>query len=119
MTVTPRTYPPARREEIVDTLAGLTFPDPYRWLENNSDPEVVAWQRAENELTSAFLAGLPNTDAVRALVDRYTVSRLGGIPRYVAGRWFRKGTPGVDANHPPLEVADTAMGPGRVLFDPD
>src|SRR6516165_5718311 len=101
MTVAPGTYPSTRREGTLDALAGLTFPDPYRWLEDGSDREVVAWQRAQNDLTSAYVCELPNVEVVRRLVDRYTVSRLTGIPRFVAGRWFRKGTPGVDANHPP------------------
>jgi prolyl oligopeptidase len=119
MNVTSGVYPDTRREETVDTLAGLTFPDPYRWLEDGDDPEVIAWQQAENEVTSAFVAGLPNREAVHALVDRYTVSRITGMPRFAGGHWFRRGTPGVDANHPALQVADTPTGPGRVLFDPD
>jgi prolyl oligopeptidase len=118
MTVT-SDYPATRCEETVDTLAGIGFPDPYRWLEDGTSPEVRAWQREQNAYTSAYLARLPDSQALHALVDRFTVSRFGSVPRYAGGRWFRKESPSKDVNHPPLVVSDNPTGPGRVLYDPD
>jgi prolyl oligopeptidase len=47
--------PPTRREDVVDTYHGISVADPYRWLEDGDDPDVVAWVAAQNELTRSQL----------------------------------------------------------------
>jgi prolyl oligopeptidase len=48
--------PPAtRRDEVVDVLHGIEVRDPYRWLEDGSAPEVVAWVDAQNQRSRAAL----------------------------------------------------------------
>ena len=47
--------PPTRREDVVDTYHGISVPDPYRWLEDGDDPQVVDWVAAQNELTRSTL----------------------------------------------------------------
>ena len=47
--------PPTRREDVVDTYHGTAVADPYRWLEDGDDAEVVAWVAAQNELTRSTL----------------------------------------------------------------
>ena len=60
--------PPTRREDVVDTYHGTTVADPYRWLENGDDPEVVDWVAAQNELTRATLDIPARADWHRRLV---------------------------------------------------
>jgi prolyl oligopeptidase len=63
------TPPPTRRAGTVDTLHGVGVSDPYRWLEDGQDPEVIAWTRAQDAASTRFLGALPG----RALVeDRLT-----------------------------------------------
>lgn len=57
-----RSYPEARRGNQVDDYHGELVQDPYRWLENSDDPEVVTWIRAENKLTETFLAARRRPD---------------------------------------------------------
>jgi len=95
-----------------DTLAGVTFPDPYRWLEGNGDA-VRRWQREQAELASAYVKKWPHFERLRDLVARFTLERLdrgSGMPRYVAGRWFR-------AEQSKAIESDAPLGAGRVLFD--
>jgi len=47
-------YPETRIDDVKDTLAGVSFPDPYRWLEEDNE-EVRRWQRAQAELASAHV----------------------------------------------------------------
>lgn len=57
--------PPARRTDTADILHGVRVPDPYRWLEDPDDPEVVAWTHAQDDASTAFLESLPGRSLVR------------------------------------------------------
>jgi len=48
-------YPQAKRGEVVDTYFGVKVADPYRWLENNDNPEVKKWTAEQNKLTATTL----------------------------------------------------------------
>jgi len=54
----------ARKSASVDTMFGTTVPDPYRWLEDGSAPEVKAWAAAEDRTTRAWLAEQKDRDAI-------------------------------------------------------
>ncbi|MFI0469838.1 prolyl oligopeptidase family serine peptidase [Saccharopolyspora sp. 5N102] len=120
-------YPAARTVNVQDTVMDISFPDPYRWLEDDSD-EAEAWQRAQNSLTDAFLGGWPHLATLRASVDQCVADGTGSpnwmvdpAPRFAGGRWFRLDrTP--EPNFPEravLVVSDAPDGPGRVLYDPN
>ena len=48
--------------EVTEDYFGTKVTDPYRWLENTKDPEVVAWMKAQNDYTRAVLARIPGRD---------------------------------------------------------
>ena len=58
MTV-PGPVPPTRREDVVDRYHGTAVADPYRWLEDGDDPEVIAWAAAQNAFTRSVIDALP------------------------------------------------------------
>jgi prolyl oligopeptidase len=109
-------YPPARRSDVLDVLHGRSVTDPYRWLEDASSPETVAWSAAQDELTAAVLGDLPGRDALadrlRALLSAGAV----GAPAWRAGRvfWTRR-DPGQE--HAVLRWRDGA-DEEHVLLDP-
>ena len=55
----PMEYPGTRKGQVVDSLWETAVEDPYRWLEDDRDPEVVAWASAQQSTTRAFLDALP------------------------------------------------------------
>src|SRR5271154_1843965 len=57
-------YPPTKTVDASDTYFGTTYKDPYRWLENLKDPDVVAWFKAQADLTDGLLAKIPGRDAL-------------------------------------------------------
>ncbi len=58
--------PPTPTDPTVDQSFGYRIPDPYRWLENRTDPAVQAWSHAQAARASAYLEALPSHDAVKA-----------------------------------------------------
>jgi prolyl oligopeptidase len=57
--------PPATRKgATVDSLHGVSIPDPYRWLEDQDSPETRAWIAGENRCTEASLSAIPGRDRI-------------------------------------------------------
>jgi prolyl oligopeptidase len=54
----------------VDILQGVRVADPYRALENPTDPAVAAWSDAENERARAYLDALPGRAGIAAKLTR-------------------------------------------------
>lgn len=73
----PYTYPPARKDDIVDDFHGTPVPDPYRWLENMEAPETRAWLEAQAALTTPFLQALPSREAIKT-----RLTELWDFPKY-------------------------------------
>jgi len=110
------TYPDARIDQAQDTLAGVSFEDPYRWLEIDSE-EVRSWQRAQAKVASSYVREWPHFQRLRRLVSQFYTERFVSVPRYAGGRWFRTYTPD-GASQAQVLVSERPMGEGRVLFDP-
>jgi prolyl oligopeptidase len=56
--------PPTRIAAVTDVYHGVSVEDPYRWLENGTDPEVRAWTSAQTARTRAYLDALPYRSAL-------------------------------------------------------
>jgi prolyl oligopeptidase len=112
--VTP--YPTALRSDHTDVLHGITVPDPFRNLEDESDPATVAWSAAQAQLFAEHQA---TWDARPALQDRLT-ELLGagniGTPTWRGRRaFFARRT--AEQEHVVLLTIDPD-GTERTLVDP-
>ncbi|MCB0998167.1 MAG: S9 family peptidase [Acidimicrobiales bacterium] len=111
--------PAARREPVVDTWHGVAVADPYRWLENGDDPEVVDWVAAQNAHTRQALDARPSRgqwhERLSALVGLPTVlsCAVRGERLFVLER-------AAHADQFALVMRDASdpVAPGRVLLDP-
>ncbi len=54
----------ARVEAVSDELYGTPVRDPYRWMENPSDPDWLPFLKSQNEATRAALDALPGRAAL-------------------------------------------------------
>ncbi|UCH96432.1 MAG: S9 family peptidase [Candidatus Aminicenantes bacterium] len=63
------TYPHTPKSKAADNLHGVDIVDNYRWLEDNKDPKVQAWDNQQNKLTRGILDSLPQR---QWLMDRFT-----------------------------------------------
>jgi prolyl oligopeptidase len=104
---------------VIDDYFGTKVVDPYRWLENTSDPEVVAWMKAQNDYTRAVLARIPGRDELLARIK--SLDNAGNVVSSLqvwGGHYFYyKTEPGSDNRK--LFVRDTLSAPERLLVDPE
>ena len=105
-----------RATRDVDVLAGVTFPDPYRWLEDDG-PEVQLWQDEQGAEAAAYVRDWPHFDRLRESVARFSTARFEPLPRAAGGRWFRTVVP-EGRTQASVVVSDEPTGEGRVLYDP-
>jgi len=104
---------------VIDDYFGTKVADPYRWLENTSDPEVIAWMKAQNDYTRAVLARIPGRDDLLARIK--SLDNAGNVVSALqvwGGHYFYyKTEPGSDNRK--LFVRDTLSSPERLLVDPE
>jgi prolyl oligopeptidase len=79
------TYPVTRTVDHVDTYHGVSVPDPYRWLEDDTSAETAAWVEAQNAVTFAHLETIPFRGALAARLEE-----LFDYPKF--GEPFRRGS---------------------------
>src|SRR5262245_43115774 len=81
-------YPASRREPLVDRVHGVAIADPYRWLEDATQPEVKAWMKAQDDYARARLARLPGRDALAARLREVFYIDAVSAPVNRGGRTF-------------------------------
>lgn len=64
------TYPYTRTSDQVNDFFGIKVPDPYNWLEDYSDPEVIKWVKSQNDLTQSYLDDIPFRSAIKKRCTR-------------------------------------------------
>lgn len=109
-------YPASRLAPVHNEFGGITYEDPYVWLEDDSSDEVQQWQAAQTALTVQALRSLPQYDAARKLLADLAAAATS--PRPFGGRWFRQ-APKAGGGHAVLMVSDEPFGDGQVLIDPN
>jgi prolyl oligopeptidase len=105
--------------EVGEDFFGTRVVDPYRWLENQSDAEVVAWMKAQNDYARSVLARIPGRDP---LLDRIkTLDNAGevvsGLQVWGGKYFYYKTSPGSDNRK--LYVREVQGGAERLLVDPE
>ncbi len=111
-------YPPARRVDQVDAYDGTPVSDPYRWLEDIDSPETQAWIEAENALTEAYLATVPQRGAIRSRLTEVWNYERRSVPQRAGDLYAYFRNAGLQ-NQAVLYVTDDLSRPGRVLLDPN
>jgi prolyl oligopeptidase len=109
-------YPPARRMDLAERMAGYSVADPYRWLEDPDSQESRAWLSAQDVLLDQHTADLPLRSTLAARLGELTAAGYVSAPAWRGERSFflRRG-PGQE------HAALITSAPGeqeRVLIDP-
>ena len=111
-----QTMPKTKKVEIVDDIHGTKVPDPYRWLEENTSPEVQTWVDEQNVYTRSFIDKIKSRDAIKMRMRELFNLDTVAVPYPKNGKYFfveRKG--GQDLGV--LYVQDGLQALPRVLID--
>jgi len=110
--------PVAPVRPVTDTFFGQQVVDPYRYLEDQKSPEVVAFMRGQADYTRAVLDSIPGRQALAAEMSRYMNAEEAAITDVkVAGPYlfYRKRNRG--ENQASLYVRPASGGLERMLLD--
>jgi prolyl oligopeptidase len=109
--------PPAKRVMAYDDYYGTTIADPYRWMENTNDPDLLPWLKSQNAHARAVLDGIPRRAALSARISKLSGElSITKKVRATDGRLFFEQQP-AGAQNFKLFVRDHGR-PARILIDP-
>ena len=111
-------YPETRMVDQVDTLWGVQVSDPYRWLEDDRDPEVEQWVKDQNTTTRNYLDALPLRNELRDRYEKLYNYEKVGIPRKVGKKFFIARNDGLQ-NQSVTYIFDSIGSEERVFLDPN
>jgi prolyl oligopeptidase len=111
-------YPETKRQEIVEEIHGQPVADPYRWLEDAGDPEVLAWMEAQDALTRQTLHGLSGREEIAARLTELFYYDAVAPPVHRGSRFFYTRRH-ADREKAILYWKEGDDGAERVLIDPN
>ncbi len=112
------TYPQPKKVDSSTTFFGTTVQDPYRWMENEADPDLKKWIDEENQLTQKYLSQIPyRKDLYKRLKQLYNYERR-SAPWYKGGKFFFFKNNGLQ-NQSVLYVQNSLDDQPEVLLDPN
>lgn len=89
-------YPPTKTVDSSDTYFGITYKDPYRWLENLKDSNVVNWFGQQKQFADKTMGDMGGADSLLNQLQQYMAAKTWGraathrsAGRYYYGRWER------------------------------
>ena len=114
------TYSPTKKIDHVDELHGVKVPDPYRWLEDDvrESKDVAEWVAAKNKETFAYLASIPQREAIKARLTELWNYEKYGAPFKAGRRYCYFKNDGLQ-NQSVLYKQDSLGGEPSVLIDPN
>ena len=111
-------YPRTKRVDVVDDYFGTKVKDPYRWLEDDNSEDTRLWVAAQNAVTDAYLATIPQRTAIRErLTQIWNYERFTATSKH-GKRYFYMRNSGLQPQSV-LHVTDDPAVDGRVLLDPN
>jgi prolyl oligopeptidase len=112
-------YPVTKTVDQSDTYWGVTYKDPYRWLEDFKDSSVVTWFKKQAELTNSIMNKISGRDELIAewkKLDKLQPPSF-NWPIKENGRFFyQKRMPGEKVSK--VYYRESMNGKEQLLFDP-
>ena len=113
----PSFMPPATKAlAVTEMVHDIRLTDPYRWLEDNKNEEVVTWTRSQHDAALGWLAeNSPTVPGLREELTRYIDRTITSPPSFYKGREFFTRKVKGDAQ---AKLYTRLDGKDVLLFDP-
>ncbi len=114
---TPAKKPPVARVQVVkDTHFGETISDPYRWMEDDKDPDWLPFLRGQNDYARSVLDALPKRDRLLKRIQQLSgdIAVTSKVQRAGDRTFFQQRPAGADN----YKLFVRESGKDRVLIDP-
>ena len=111
----------AKPKVVKDVYHDTTLEDPYRYMENLKDPEVVNWMKANTEYAESVLNSIPEKDKLLSKIkelDSRTASRISDVNITDDDTYYYLKTRPEDESGK-LYVRDGYGGSEKLLLDPE
>ena len=113
-------YPATKTVEVKETLWGVTIEDPYRWLEDIKNQEVLDWMKAQANFTNAQLAKISNQDVIfnkMKTYDKMKSVEFGPFAKAGGKYFYNKRLPAEQVSR--FFMQDIKTGKETLIFDPE
>ncbi len=111
-------YPKPKKVDSASVFFGTKVADPYRWMENESDSDLVAWIDAQNNITNKFLKNISFKQKIyNRLEEIYNYEKKSSLYKK-GGKYFFYKNDGLQ-NQSVLYVQKDIKSEPRVLLDPN
>ena len=110
--------PRARTDSQVDTYFGTSVRDPYRWLENADAADTKAWVEAENCVTFAYFARIPERARILERLTKLWNYERFGVPGRQGGTYVFTRNDGLQ-NQSVYYWQRSLQTESKVLIDPN
>ena len=111
-------YPKAKKMDQIDYYHSVKVSDPYRWLEDTDSVDSRSWIDAENKLTEAYFARIPQRNIIKNRLTKLWNYEKYSAPFKAGKHYFYSKNDGLQ-NQNVLYIADSITDQGRVFFDPN
>jgi prolyl oligopeptidase len=110
--------PQTRRALVIDNYYGTPVADPYRWLEDDTAPEVLEWMDGQTEYFEEYMSKYPVREKLKARLTGLWHYERCGTPEYVAGKYYTWRNDGLQ-NQSVLYCSDNLDDTGESVLDPN
>ncbi len=113
-------YPETATVDQVDDYHGTEIADPFRWLEDDvrESDAVKSWVDAQNELTFAYLASIPQRELIaKRMRELWDYERF-SLPGKAGGRYFYRYNNGLQ-NQDVIRTQTSLDAEAELLIDPN
>ena len=111
-------YPAAPKDNTVDEYFGVKVADPFRPLEDDTCAATAAWVKAENAVTDAYMAKIPQRAKYLKRLKQVANYEKVYTPFEKNGKWYVYKNNGLQ-NQAVLYQMDKLSGEARVFLDPN
>lgn len=112
------TYPVTKKCDSADTYFEVKIDDPYRWLENDTSPDVKAWVEEQNKVCFSYLNSIPYRNEIKERLTELWNFERQSAPFTKAGKMFYYKNNGLQ-NQSVLYCKINESSPEQVLIDPN